>query len=306
MDDSHSANVPQERAGAPAQAAPTPNPPSAPDDPIRADAVSALGTLASGVTGEATDEATGNPTGEAPIILDNVTKTFGKTRALDGVTFRVAAGETFGLIGPNGSGKTTLIRVLLGLARPTGGSVRVLGRVMPDRRVARSIGYMTQASALYAELSVRENLAFFGALYGLHGRQLDARIAETLALVDLTDRVRDPVQTLSGGMRQRVSLACSLIHQPRLLFLDEPTVGIDPELRLLFWDYFARLNAQGVTIIVTTHLLDEATRCHRLALLRFGQLLVMDTPDELLRRSGADDFEHAFLYYANREEPTLA
>ncbi|HLY30516.1 MAG TPA: ABC transporter ATP-binding protein, partial [Ktedonobacterales bacterium] len=128
------------------------------------------------------------------------------------------------------------------------------------------------------------------------------RINETLALVDLADHARAPVQTLSGGMRQRVSLACALTHQPSLLFLDEPTVGIDPELRLAFWDYFARLNTQGVTIIVSTHHLDEAKRCHRLALLRFGKLLAVDTPDELLRRSGAEDFDHAFLYYASRDE----
>ncbi len=265
--------------------------------------VDALGSTDSGPTDRDADTA---PLADAPIILDDVTKTFGKTRALDGVTFRVSTGETFGLIGPNGSGKTTLIRALLGLARPTSGSVRVLGRDATDRRVSREIGYMTQASALYGELSVRENLAFFAALYGLHGRRRDTQIAETLALVELTDRARDPVQTLSGGMRQRVSLACALVHQPRLVFLDEPTAGIDPELRILFWDYFARLNSQGVTIVVSTHDLDEAKRCHRLALLRFGRLLVADTPAELLRRSGATDFDHAFLYYAARREEPLA
>jgi len=298
MDERQLPDATQADGDAATQTTPDGSPPQAPADPAAAVGASAADAAPTTAPDAATDDA--------PIILDRLTKTFGKTRALDGVTFRVATGETFGLIGPNGSGKTTLIRVLLGLARPTSGGARVLGRAMPDHRVARSIGYMTQASALYAELSVRENLAFFGALYGLNGRKLNARIAETLTLVDLTDRARDPVQTLSGGMRQRVSLACSLIHQPRLLFLDEPTVGIDPELRVTFWDYFAQLNAQGVTIIVTTHLLDEATRCHRLALLRFGQLLEVDTPAELLRRSGADDFERAFLYYANREKPGVA
>ncbi len=202
-----------------------------------------------------------------PIVVEAVVKQFGALRALDGVSLSVASGETFGLIGPNGSGKTTLIRLLLGLGRAASGSVRVLGRVMPDRRVAND---------------------------------------DIVTLVDLGDRVGSPVQTLSGGMRQRVSLACALIHQPRLLVLDEPTVGIDPELRHAFWDYFARLNQQGVTIVVSTHHLDEAAHCHRIALLRYGRLLAVDTPDALRRQSGEDDFERAFLYFAQRQEDARA
>ncbi len=241
------------------------------------------------------------PDGQSAIVAEAVTKVFGSVRALDGVSFSVESGETFGLIGPNGSGKTTLIRLLLGLGRPSGGSVRVLGALMPDRRVARDIGYMTQSSALYSELSVRENLAFFGALYGLRGRDLRRRSDEALALVDLANRANAPVSTLSGGMRQRVSLACALIHQPRLLFLDEPTVGIDPELRHAFWEYFGQLNARGVAIVVSTHHLDEAARCHRLAMLRFGQLLAVDSPDGLRRESGEQDFDKAFLYFAQHQ-----
>ncbi|HEX8731716.1 MAG TPA: ABC transporter ATP-binding protein [Ktedonobacterales bacterium] len=239
---------------------------------------------------------------EPPVSVRHLVKRFGRLAALDDVTFDVVAGETFGLIGPNGSGKTTLIRLLLGMAAPTSGEVVVLGRRMPDRRAARQIGYMTQASALYADLNVRENLAFFGSLYGLAGKALAQRITETLALVDLSDRRDTTVGQLSGGMRQRLSLAIALIHQPRLLFLDEPTVGIDPELRLQFWDYFATLNQQGVTILVSTHHLDEARRCNRLALLRFGKLLALDAPDALLRASGREDFDQAFLYYAQRDE----
>ena len=253
-----------------------------------------------------TTETTASAGDVAPIVTDGLVKTFGKVRALDGVTFSVASGETFGLIGPNGSGKTTLLRILLGLAHPDSGEVRLLGRRMPDRWVVQQVGYMTQTSALYGELSVRENLAFFGALYGLGGQRLATRIHETLQLVDLADRDKSPVQTLSGGMRQRISMACALIHQPRLLFLDEPTVGIDPELRMEFWDYFAKLNAQGVTLVVSTHHLDEAKRCHRLAMLRFGKLLAVDTPDDLLRRSGEEDFDRAFLYFANRDAAALA
>lgn len=250
------------------------------------------------------------PNGESLVSVRHLMKTFGHgrdaTRALDDVSFDVAAGETFGMIGPNGSGKTTLIRILLGIARAAGGEARVLGRLMPDRRVARNIGYMSQASALYSDLSINENLAFFGALYGLRGSALKRRIEETLALVDLTERRGSLVGALSGGMRQRVSLGIALIHEPKLLFLDEPTVGIDPELRVEFWDYFAKLNARGVTILVSTHHLDEARRCHRLALLRFGRLLALDTPDALLRASGQDDFDQAFLYFAHRQQADSA
>jgi ABC-2 type transport system ATP-binding protein len=238
----------------------------------------------------------------AAIAVDHVSKSFGAVQALKDVSFSVATGETFGLIGPNGSGKTTLIRLLLGLGTPESGSLSVLGHHLPDHAVASQIGYMTQASALYGELSVRQNLAFFGALYGLRGKGLQDRIAATLALVDLPERANSAVQTLSGGMRQRISLACALIHQPRLLFLDEPTVGIDPELRVLFWEYFARLNQQGVTIIVSTHILDEASRCHRLGLLRFGTLLAVGAPEELRQESGQPDFEQAFLYFARRAD----
>ncbi|MGE5334085.1 MAG: ABC transporter ATP-binding protein [Nitrososphaerota archaeon] len=237
-----------------------------------------------------------------PVVVNDVVKRFAQVTALDHVTLSVAKGETFGLVGPNGSGKTTLIRLLLGLGRPTTGRITVLGHPMPDHRVAPHIGYMTQASALYNELSVRENLAFFGTLYGLRGKRLKARIAETLALVDLSERAASPVQTLSGGMRQRVSLACALIHEPALIFLDEPTVGIDPELRLTFWDYFAQLNQRGVTILVSTHYLDEAARCHRLGLLRFGKLIAADSPAVLRQQSGKDDFEQAFMYFAQRAE----
>jgi ABC-2 type transport system ATP-binding protein len=238
----------------------------------------------------------------APIVVSDIVKRFDHVTALDHVTLSVEKGETFGLIGPNGSGKTTLIRLLLGLGKPTEGSITVLGRKMPSRRVAPRIGYMTQSSALYNELSIRENLAFFGALYGLRGQRLKERIAATLALVDLVDRANSPILTLSGGMRQRVSLGCALIHEPELIFLDEPTVGIDPELRLTFWDYFAQLNQRGVTLIVSTHNLDEAIRCHRLGLLRFGKLLAADTPDSIREQSGQKDFEQAFLYFAQRAE----
>jgi ABC-2 type transport system ATP-binding protein len=238
-----------------------------------------------------------------PVVeIRNVSKTFGKLRALDNFTITINEGETYGLIGPNGSGKTTLIRTIVGLSTPNAGEVRILGHKTPSRAVAKDIGYMTQASALYSELTIRENLAFFGTIYGLQGQRLKQRVDEVLETVDLAERGSSIVETLSGGMKQRVSLATALIHEPRLMLLDEPTVGIDPELRLSFWDHFARLNAQGVTLIVSTHHLDEASRCHRLGLMRFGVLLAEDKPSELTRLSGKETMEEAFLYYATRHK----
>jgi ABC-2 type transport system ATP-binding protein len=214
----------------------------------------------------------------------------------------IRAGETFGLIGPNGSGKTTLIRMLVGLVRPTSGTISLLGQRVPNGRIARQLGYMTQLSALYLDLTARENLRFFANIYGLRGKEQNRRILEMLERVDLAERANDVVGTFSGGMRQRLSLACALIHHPRLVLLDEPTVGVDPELRRSFWHYFHQLNQEGVTILISTHHLDEAARCTRLGLMRFGTLLAQDTPAQLLQQAGKTDMEEAFLYFANRTE----
>ncbi len=237
-----------------------------------------------------------------PVIISEVTKRFGAVTALDAVSLRVATGETFGLIGPNGSGKTTLIRLLLGLGKPNKGHIEILGSSKRTPKITSQIGYMTQSSALYSELSIEENLQFFASIYGLHGAKQRSSITQTLELVGLADRRKSPIHTLSGGMKQRVSLACALVHNPTLIFLDEPTVGIDPELRMMFWDYFKQLNASGVTIIVSTHNLDEAARCNRLGLMRFGKLLADDTPEAIKKKSGKDDFDSAFLYFAQRND----
>lgn len=236
------------------------------------------------------------------VEVKHLVKRFGKLLAVNNLDTTIQAGETFGLIGPNGSGKTTLIRMLAGLLRPTSGSIRVLGEHLPNSKVAAKVGYMTQASALYLDLTARENLRFFATIYGLRGKEQEKRIKEMLERVDLADRGNDVVNKFSGGMRQRLSLACSLVHNPRLALLDEPTVGVDPELRLSFWQYFHQLNQEGVTIIVSTHHLDEAARCTRLGLMRFGTLLAVGTPAELLQQSGKEDMEDAFLYFANRKE----
>jgi ABC-2 type transport system ATP-binding protein len=236
------------------------------------------------------------------VVISQLVKQFGKLRAVDNLNMTINAGETYGLIGPNGSGKTTLIRMLVGLIRPTRGTIEIMGERVPSARVSPYLGYMTQLNALYFDLTAWENMQFFCDIYGLHGKEQRRHIEEMLERVDLADRARDVVGTFSGGMRQRLSLACALVHQPRLALLDEPTVGVDPELRRSFWDYFAQLNNEGVTIIVSTHHLDEAARCVRLGLLRNGMLLAQDVPQELLRQAGKDNMEDAFLYFARRQE----
>jgi ABC-2 type transport system ATP-binding protein len=240
--------------------------------------------------------------GEPMVVIDQLVKLFGRLRAVDNLTMNIRTGETFGLIGPNGSGKTTLIRMLVGLIRPTSGTIHIMNERIPSNKVAAHIGYMTQLSALYLDLTARENMQFFCNIYDLRGKEQKQHINEMLERVELADRANDVIGNFSGGMRQRLSLACTLVHHPSLLLLDEPTVGVDPELRRSFWDYFAQLNKEGVTIIVSTHHLDEASRCTRLGLMRGGMLLAHDSPQELLRRSGQDNMEDAFLHFASRQE----
>ncbi len=229
------------------------------------------------------------------VSVEGVSKSFGPVRAVRQVTLRAPVGLTFGLLGPSGCGKTTLIRLILGLLAPAGGSVTVLGQRMPSRRIMHDVGYMPQSAALYEDLTVGENVGFFANLYGLSSGE---HVRDVVRLMELDDRIDGPVRTLSGGMRQRVSLACALVHQPPLLLLDEPTVGLDPRLRANFWRHFRQLNEQGVTIIATTHVMDEAEHCHRLVLMREGRLLTEGTPAELRQNAGAATLEEAFLTYA--------
>jgi len=230
------------------------------------------------------------------VDVDRVVKSFGTLKALDGVTLRVRPGEIYGLLGPNGSGKTTLIRAIVGLVAPDSGTVTVLGRRLPDLDILGHVGYMTQAAALYPDLSVEENLRFFAAISGA-----DSNVDEALKLVELDQRRKSVVATLSGGMRQRCSLACALVHRPRLLLLDEPTVGVDPALRVQFWDHFRDMAAAGTTIIVSSHVMDEAERCQRLGLIRFGKLLGEGSPNEVRAAAGTNNLEEAFLKLSGRE-----
>jgi ABC-2 type transport system ATP-binding protein len=216
-------------------------------------------------------------------------------KALDGVTLRVKRGEIYGLLGPNGAGKTTLIRMLVGLIEPRAGTVTVLGRRMPDVDVLRQVGYMTQQAALYPGLSVEENVRFFAAI-----NEAEDGVKYALERVDLYERRGSVVSTLSGGMRQRCSLACALVHRPQLLLLDEPTVGVDPQLRVQFWEDFRRMAEAGTTIIVSSHVMDEAERCQRLGLIQYGKVLAEGTPDEIRATAGTPVLEDAFLKLAGR------
>ncbi|MGA3029797.1 MAG: ABC transporter ATP-binding protein [Candidatus Limnocylindrales bacterium] len=237
------------------------------------------------------------PTPGAAVEAVQLRKDFGPIHAVDGIDMSLPPGSIYGLLGPNGSGKTTLIRLLTGLASATSGTARVLGVAMPSRTNLARIGYMTQSDGIYPELSVWENLTFFAALYGQTDK---VDLLRTLELVELDKRTGTPALQLSGGMRRRLSMACALAHHPQVIFLDEPTVGVDPALRVQFWDHFHRLAAGGATLVVSSHVMDEADRCDQLLFIRDGRVLAQGTPAELRQRAGTDNLETAFLSFATQ------
>ena len=223
------------------------------------------------------------------INVNQVKQAFGKKVILQDVSFSMDKGEIIGLLGPSGSGKTTLIKTLIGMMRPTKGDIYVLGMKQPSLKPMKNIGYMAQSDALYEELSAHANLAYFGRLYGLKGKRLKKRIQECLSFVDLDSDINKPVHKYSGGMKRRLSLAISLIHEPKLIFLDEPTVGIDPALKRIFWDEFENLRSQGISFLVSTHVMDEAERCDRLLLVKDGKLFEAGPPENLIKTYGSID-----------------
>jgi len=229
------------------------------------------------------------------IVSKGLSKSFGPIRALRDLTLLVPRGTIFGLLGPNGAGKTTSIRLWLGLAAPTAGTAFVLGRRIPPRDVLPKIGYMPQDVAVYGDLTVGENLALFGRLVGMDEATIEDRTGEVLGLVGIAPRRHDLVSTLSGGMKRRTSLAAALLHDPDLLLLDEPTVGVDPELRAAFWTYFHELTERGKTVLITTHYMEEAARCDRVALLHQGRLLARGPPAGIKERTHTANLDDAFL-----------
>lgn len=251
------------------------------------------------------------PKSEAPVITvhtDKLTKVFGSLRAVDGVTFDISSGEVFGMLGPNGSGKTTTIRMLCGLLEPTSGSATVAGFDVRTQgeEIRRNIGYMSQRFGMYDDMTVAENLDFYASLYGLAGDEKRRRMNQLFDELGLRERSNQLVGTLSGGWKQRISLACAIAHQPAILFLDEPTAGVDPAARRQFWETIHGLAKDGTTIVVTTHYMDEAARCERIAFLSRGHLIAVGTADEVTRQFGQPTIEDVFIELQRRDEGVTA
>ena len=224
---------------------------------------------------------------ESAVAVTGLTKVFGSFMAVDHVTFAVAPGEIFGFLGPNGSGKTTTIRMLCGILPPTDGTGFVLGHSIAARleEVKGNLGYMSQRFSLYEDLTVEENLSFYAGLYGVANSKRKSRVGELVEMAGLAGRERALVANLAGGWRQRLALGCAIVHRPALLFLDEPTAGVDPSSRRQFWDLIYALAEVGVTVFVTTHYMDEAEHCHRVGLMHAGRLIACDSPASLRETS---------------------
>lgn len=244
---------------------------------------------------------------DTPIVsARSIIQRFGRQEVLHSVDLDVPRGEILGLLGPSGAGKTTFINIVAGVAVPHSGEVRIFGEMMPDLRVMQRMGYMAQSDAIYTDLTARENLAFFGSMYGLSGRALDEAGRRALEIAHLAVEPGKLVRAYSGGMRRRLSLATALLHSPELLILDEPTIGLDPLHRVDIWEGFRRMTETGMTLLVTTHVMDEAERCDRLAMIRDGVFIAQGTPAELERRADVSTLEDAFLRYARGEVTSRA
>jgi ABC-2 type transport system ATP-binding protein len=242
------------------------------------------------------------------VHTEKLTRKFGDVTAVDGVTFDINRGEVFGVLGPNGSGKTTTIRMLCGLLTPTSGSATVAGFDVgtQSEEIRQNIGYMSQRFGMYEDLTVAENLDFYSSLYGLTGEGKRKRTEELFDELGLRPRIKQLVGTLSGGWKQRISLACAIAHQPQVLFLDEPTAGVDPAARRRFWDTIYELAKAGTTILVTTHYMDEAARCQRIAFLSRGHLIAIGTSEEVTRQFGKPTIEDVFIELQQRDEGVSA
>jgi len=238
----------------------------------------------------------------ACIVLEKINHYFGDKQVLTDISLSVPCGKIYGLLGPSGCGKTTTVKIMAGILEASSGAVHVLGEPMPSLQVMNRIGYEAQGDALYPLLTAEENLAFFAALYGLKKNKAKERIREVMALVNLSGHMSKTVMAYSGGMKRRLSLAMAMLHEPEVLILDEPTVGIDPVLRNSIWESLYVLAEKGITILITTHVMDEAEKCHHLAMIRDGCLIAQGTPLELRQGIGVSNIEEAFIYYGSGAE----
>ncbi len=236
------------------------------------------------------------------INVSGMVKHFGPITAVNGIDLQVQKGEICGFLGPNGSGKTTFIRMLCGLLSPNGGEGTCLGYnvIHESEAIKRKVGYMTQRFSFYEDLSIIENLDFVARMYGIKNRLQS--VHESLENLGLTKRKNQLAGTLSGGWKQRLSLAACLIHKPELLLLDEPTAGVDPKARREFWEEIHRLAEQGLTFLIATHYMDEAERCHSLAFLLYGNLIAHGTVDEVMKKSGKTNLEEVFIHFMSKAE----
>jgi len=241
----------------------------------------------------------------AAVVTHGLRRTFGTLVAVDHLDLEISPGEVFGLLGPNGSGKTTTIRMLCGLIEPTSGTAEVAGIEVTraPEQVRDRIGYMSQRFGLYEDLTVAENLDFYGEVYGLRGAAQSVRAGEVVQFLGLDRRLTQLTGQLSGGWKQRVALGCALMHRPTVLFLDEPTAGVDPAARRSFWAAIKDIAGRGTTVIVTTHYMDEAERCGRLGMMSGGRLIALGTPAEVARQvGGSGTLEDAFIRLQEQDE----
>lgn len=240
---------------------------------------------------------------EYAIQVENLTKKFGNFTAVDNISFKIPKGSIFGFLGPNGSGKSTTIRMLCGVLHPTSGKGLVMGKdiVKDTETVRQNLGYMSQKFSLYEDLTVEENLDFYAGIYGLSKEIRDSRKKELILMANLAGKEKSLAGTLSGGWKQRLALGCALIHKPKLLILDEPTAGVDPVSRRVFWEIIHELSRQGITILVTTHYMDEAESCDIVGFIFNGKLINdFESPQELIKRENAKNLEDIFISYVER------